>query len=464
MSHKIHKPTPIYLLDLKATNFSLPVKRIFDSQTTQDFQSSIALQRLRFFLQRYIELVANVEIPPHPDSYVSEILMVNSIIHLLNELSTIVQDTPPLKGPRRYGNLACRDWHSKIEVELPKLLEKAIPSPDLQPSIIELNYYIANSFGSSTRLDYGTGHELSFMAFIAALDMLGLFPDLTGKDLLIMFNAYYSLVRELILTYTLEPAGSHGVWGLDDHFHLAYILGSSQWLNNAPLTPKEITNSRLVKDYSTKNLYCQCIEFVLTVKSGPFAEHSPILYDISTSVSAWRKVQRGLIKMYMDEVLNKFPVVQHFWFGTGFYPWINFQTLRELPVYEHSPEDDDNNNNNNNNNNNLVQRSSSSTSTVTSRPLPHTSTAFPQSSGRMGSTKLPSMMGSMTSPSTRQIGGMTAATTTTKMARTTMPPPTTNFLTRPMHPSNTRTTRDGTSSIRSNVNTNTINKNLKNSQ
>lgn len=37
------------------------------------------------------------------------------------------------------------------------------------------------------------------------------------------------------------------------------------------------------------------------MKSGPFAEHSNILWGIS-SVAAWEKVNSGLIKMYKVEV------------------------------------------------------------------------------------------------------------------------------------------------------------------
>jgi serine/threonine-protein phosphatase 2A activator len=46
------------------------------------------------------------------------------------------------------------------------------------------------------------------------------------------------------------------------------------------------------------------------MKSGPFFEHSPMLYDIS-GVPSWAKVNSGLLKMYLNEVLRKFPVVQH---------------------------------------------------------------------------------------------------------------------------------------------------------
>ena len=281
--------THMAVLDLKTTQFSLPAKRIFDSQTTQDFQSSIALNRLRFFLQKYISMVTNVQTPP--EGTLSSVTLVNSIVQLLNHLSTLIDETPPLVGPRRYGNLACRDWHTKMEAQLPALLNEILDpylpkvsgeSSSMHPCIQELNYYISNAFGSSTRLDFGTGHELSFMAFIAAIDMLGLWTDgMQGTDILLLFNTYYALVRKLILTYTLEPAGSHGVWGLDDHFHLAYILGSSQWIRNAPMRPRDVKDISLVKQYAKSNLYCQCIAFIFQVKSGPFSEHSPILYDLS---------------------------------------------------------------------------------------------------------------------------------------------------------------------------------------
>uniref|UniRef100_A0A4W5NQ05 Serine/threonine-protein phosphatase 2A activator n=1 Tax=Hucho hucho TaxID=62062 RepID=A0A4W5NQ05_9TELE len=48
---------------------------------------------------------------------------------------------------------------------------------------------------------------------------------------------------------------------------------------------------------------------------GPYAEHSNQLWNIS-AVPNCSKVNQSLIRMYKAECLEKFPVIQHFKFGS----------------------------------------------------------------------------------------------------------------------------------------------------
>lgn len=286
-----------------------------------------------------------------------------SLQALLGRVEALIDDAPPDPGPRRFGNIAFRKWHEllgqQVAVLLTEFLSREIMmfGQDMGECFVkedteeagkhgvvgpfaELESYFIGSFGSAQRLDYGTGHELSFLAFLGCLWKLGFFKDDTrtreGETersiVLGVFEPYFKVVRRLILTYTLEPAGTHGVWGLDDHFFMPYIFGSAQLTRpiteeepmplegSVPGAPKpaDVTKAATVELYREENMYFAAIGFINDVKKGPFWEHSPILFDISGIKDGWGKINKGMLKMFDAEVLGKFPVVQHFRFGKLF--------------------------------------------------------------------------------------------------------------------------------------------------
>ena len=83
----------------------------------------------------------------------------------------------------------------------------------------EAEVYFHDSFGNSTRIDYGTGHEMAFVMFLACLfscQVLNINQDVAATGLLV-FSKYMDLVRKLQLTYRMEPAGSQGVSWQENH-------------------------------------------------------------------------------------------------------------------------------------------------------------------------------------------------------------------------------------------------------
>lgn len=104
--------------------------------------------------------------------------------------------------------------------------------PDtLTPAIPLLVPYLLEAFGNVERLDYGSGHELCFALFLMGLTLIRFFepnPTEERQLVLVVFLRYLRLVWKLQDVYRLEPAGSHGVWGIDDYHFLGFLWGSSQ--------------------------------------------------------------------------------------------------------------------------------------------------------------------------------------------------------------------------------------------
>ncbi|KAF2275481.1 phosphotyrosyl phosphatase activator [Westerdykella ornata] len=351
-------PRTLKVLDRNAPHeFVVPVKRINDARTDLPFflASKAYSDIVTFIFQLNAAMFprkgrkaddGREEIKEwdlsNPDVPFPKVIQ--RLAGMIERLRQMIEEAPPDPGPRRFGNISFRKWHDMVTERLPEILKGFIDQDVLSIGAegpvraeVELMAYLTGSFGSPQRLDYGTGHELNFLAFLGCLWKLGAFPD--GEDgsieraiVLGVIEPYLELVRRLILTYSLEPAGSHGVWGLDDHSFLPYIFGSAQYspaisspdqiplegsLPNAP-APGEVVKANTVERERRRNMYFGGIGFIYDVKKGPFWEHSPTLYDISGVKAGWAKINRGMLKMYHGEVLSRFPVVQHFPMGSLF--------------------------------------------------------------------------------------------------------------------------------------------------
>ena len=240
---------------------------------------------------------------------------VNTIISMLCTLIDWVDEIPPTEQAARYGNISYRTWHSRLIENSDDFMLRLLPD-DQKSATVELVPYFTDSFGNSSRIDYGTGHETNFAAWLYCMARLGVIKEEDYHAVVArVFVKYLELMRKLQLVYCLEPAGSHGVWGLDDYHFLPFIFGSSQLIDHKYMKPKSIHNPDILENFSAEYLYLSCIAFVKKVKKGLFAEHSPLLDDIS-GVPAWKKVNSGLLKMYKAEVLEKVPIMQHFLFGS----------------------------------------------------------------------------------------------------------------------------------------------------
>lgn len=321
--------TTVEILDLSAPHtFIQPVKRINEPHDVPSFLASHAYtQIVAFLFQLNAAMFPTITNDKHIQTWTeapTDSAPVNQLRELLAKLDDMIDEAPPDPGPRRFGNISFRKWYELAEARLPELLAKHLPTNVLSSggdaaqeegrttARDELSTYLLGSFGSPQRLDYGTGHELSFLAFLCGIWKVGGFRNVDdGVEeraiVLGLLEPYLGLVRRLIKTYTLEPAGSRGVWGVDDNAFLPYIFGSAQLcpplssvhdplpsdgsLHDA-VDPADIIKPGVIERERHSNMYFGAVGFIYDVKRGPFWEHSPILYDISGIKTGWAKINK----------------------------------------------------------------------------------------------------------------------------------------------------------------------------
>ncbi|KAJ8659421.1 hypothetical protein O0I10_004784 [Lichtheimia ornata] len=295
--------------------YKTPAKRIITKEHLEQFLQSEAYQTYIDYIVRLNDSVCDLKI----DSDIHVSPNVNHILTLLDTLLNFIKEIPAVENSKsRFGNPAFRDFYDRVEASITDLLKPFVP----EDAIVEVSRYFVESFGNRRRIDYGTGHEANFMAWLLCLEKLGvLTPEDDKAVVLRIFVKYIAVMRQLQFEYWLEPAGSHGVWGLDDYHFLPFMFGSSQLKNHKYIRPKSIHDQDTVEEFSKSYMYLACIQFINQVKtSASLRWHSPMLDDIS-ACKTWIKVNQGMIKMYKAEVLGKLPIMQHFMFGS----LINFE-------------------------------------------------------------------------------------------------------------------------------------------
>ncbi|KAH0795903.1 serine/threonine-protein phosphatase 2A activator-like [Histomonas meleagridis] len=235
--------------------------------------------------------------------------IIDALLNSLGKVREILNSVEPLKQPMRYGNRAFRIFLSIVHEKRAEILKDVTDN-------WEAHDYFVQSFGSWTRIDYGTGHEFNFLAFITSLAVLNLITPEDGPAIVFdVFWDYWNLHTEIKAKYHQEPAGSHGAWSIDDYVYLPFLFGSSQLINNPDITPANVIDPNIAHNNRNDYAYCRWIDYINHEKFGSFAEHSRMLYSLR-NLPHFVKLNGGMIKMYQGEIMDRFLVVQHFRFGT----------------------------------------------------------------------------------------------------------------------------------------------------
>ena len=187
-------PKSLSILDpSKPHSFLKPEKKINEGHDVPAFLASLAYRDIGIFVMQLNRAMCPRKSPSSSTTQAWSLETpltlsppVQKLQQLLQDVEAIIEEVPPDTGPRRFGNVSFRAWYGITETMVRGLLEKYLPEQVLSvwgtDALDELTPYLLNGFGSAQRLDYGTGHELSFLAFLGCIWKLGGFTKEASEN------------------------------------------------------------------------------------------------------------------------------------------------------------------------------------------------------------------------------------------------------------------------------------------
>lgn len=329
------------------------VKRIHNEKDVIHFKTiSPAYKNICLYIENLCDLIQSTGNKILNHKYVIKNETYQACNRLLNELDELCNSTDlnSTKTPltHRFGHVAFRDWHDNMTNVCRKFINEDIGNAADEQLREELYVYLIDSFGNRMRIDYGTGHELNFILFTMGLmqiinlnhhrrsseqpalvsDSHQIIAEIIkshikehGWDVHSLFaHKYLKVCRNVQKKFRLEPAGSRGVYNMDDFQFLPFLFGVAQLVDIKYISCKNCYDYEQVDMWKNDFIFFEAIDYILKNKRGPFEEHSYTLWGLLSSGS-WTNILRRIKLKLIDDVLSPFPIIQHIFFGEYILRW-----------------------------------------------------------------------------------------------------------------------------------------------
>lgn len=360
----VNRPPQTQFDNAQALNNRFLAKKINSEKDVIHFKTtSAAYKNIQTYVDLICERICGTGNKVLNHKYIIESEIFQRCSNLLDELALLCDNTDlsQAKGsaPLRFGHIAFRDWFDAARVKCRDFINTQLASEHGEQLREELLTYLAESFGNRTRIDYGTGHELNFLLFTMGLSCLSSHPgEITdeanknnhdgtksgatcgatssnkvdsdrlknfvahyGWDILALFaHKYLRLCRKVQVKFRLEPAGSRGVYNMDDFQCLPFLFGAAQLVGNKYITTKKFYHHENVDMFKNDFIFLEAVDFILNNKRGPFHEHSYTLWCL-IDLGSWENIYRRIRMKFTNDVLSPFPIVQHLLFGAYILRW-----------------------------------------------------------------------------------------------------------------------------------------------
>lgn len=119
--------------------------------------------------------------------------VVGKLNNALSKVNDLIDEHPTHDTTSRFGKIEFRYFYKDLSEK-----SNDIVSEIASEGIIETTTYFNESWGNSTRIDYGSGHELNFIAFLLCLKQEGIIVPLDYPAIILkVFTQYMKVMRRL---------------------------------------------------------------------------------------------------------------------------------------------------------------------------------------------------------------------------------------------------------------------------
>ncbi|GAA5881079.1 hypothetical protein JCM1840_002882 [Sporobolomyces johnsonii] len=299
-----------------------PARKIFSEGDVEVWKTSRAYEYIDNFITRCSAAAAENDKEGEPESSKA----VKALTDWLEHIEGLIDDELDAGLDRKE---ALREWLAKVDASATALHHHLI-SPSQAVALPELSAHILSSFGSPVRLDYGTGHELDFVAYLVVLRLIGILKPEDERAIVASVCAGYTrLVRKLQKVFKLDQAGKMGIWGLDEHQRLVYHWGASAARGRPIAKPAALlAPPQFQLSQGTSHVFLASILHVDPKSHPRTPAHATTPSSSSTSLQA--EEAPDLLRLYRTFVLHCLPAIQHLRFGPTF-AWTGSTTGDPLP-------------------------------------------------------------------------------------------------------------------------------------
>ncbi|GAA5874021.1 hypothetical protein JCM16303_002665 [Sporobolomyces ruberrimus] len=293
-------------------------RKILNESDLDSWKQSLPFEWVQEYIQELIESTAlgQGDSEDSPDD--SNNVAINQLLTFLSAVSSCVTSAPPSSPPFTPSE-NFKSFRSRLSQLSTSLHIQLLPSL-LRADVIlpELDFHLNRSFGSTSRMDYGTGHELSFILYLLILRLTGILSQSSSRSIVTkILSKYWEVSKEVRDKFGLVQAGRRGGWKKDQETGtISFDHQASEARAGHPTRSNSTSSSLHLNTSSSPSNLLRSL--LLPSSSTPSNTSTPDHSGTSTPLKHHyeKETRSDLFQLYVHTTLISIPCLLHLRFGS----------------------------------------------------------------------------------------------------------------------------------------------------